>query len=164
MNRGSIGESCETSTVSMALTEREGAEIKYIPFSILITEIFLPHDYYDDEIYEYFARNGEWVWYKVKPDDSKGLSNIAGKVYNDVRLWPEICVFNRNKLGTKRRCLANGLTIGMQLRIPVLTPSATEIITPEVSSPTPTNTPSPPTPTATVTPTATFSSTPASTP
>lgn len=167
MNRGSIGVSdCYASTVTTALTNRIGANIKYIPLSILLTTISLPHMFYDAEVYEYFSKNDDWVWYAVEVDDSDGLSNIAYKFYRDAGLWPEICVFNRDKLGTQSRCTEEVLLIGMRLRIPVLTPPATVTTTPDDMSPTPTNTHTPELPilTATITPSDTLSPTPTPTP
>ena len=167
MNRGSIGVSdCYASTVTTALTNRIGANIKYIPLSILLTTISLPHMFYDAEVYEYFSKNDDWVWYTVEVGDSDGLSNIAYKFYRDAGLWPEICVFNRDKLGTQSRCTEEVLLIGMRLRIPMLTPPAAVTIRPEDTSPTPTNTqtPEPPILTATITPSDTLSPTPTPTP
>ena len=137
--------------------------INYIPFSILFESGSLPYVFYDEEVYQYFVRTGEWVWYEVQADDSLGLSNIANKFYRDSRLWPEICVFNRTKLGTQSRCREEVLLVGMRLRIPVLSPTPALITT---SEPTPTDTPTtaPPTSTATSTPTASSTPTPTATP
>lgn len=122
--------------------------------------------FYDAEVYEYFSKNDDWVWYTVEVGDSDGLSNIAYKFYRDAGLWPEICVFNRDKLGTQSRCREEVLLIGMRLRIPMLTPPAPVTIRPEDTSPTPTNTqtPEPPILTATITPSDTLSPTPTPTP
>jgi hypothetical protein len=126
MNRGSIGKDCEAFAVSVALNNRIGAVIKIIPRSVLSTTVSLPYMYYDDEVYEAFAKDGEWIWYEVEEDDGLGLSNIADKYYGDWQLWPEICVFNRDKLGTESRCQEEVILIGMKLKIPVLTPSASQ--------------------------------------